>query len=228
MRPNDKKCHLNEDGFYTQSNHQDYPTISQINSVSQAHNVHIIFAIAGQKIESYSNLVHKIKSSSLAHLTSNSSNIVNIIKGEYEKISSNIQLSDNSSEHLRVEYFSSCLGGELTKTSICRGIQVDDQIEFEILVELLSCPPSGQFRETVKVNPIGLDEGLILEIDMICSCDCEIESKRQSKSPECNRRGTFECGICRCDDDTYGQRCECSSSNMDAGKSDEKCYQNSR
>ena len=35
LYPNDGKCHLDEDGYYTESKNQDYPSVSQINYIAQ-------------------------------------------------------------------------------------------------------------------------------------------------------------------------------------------------
>lgn len=223
LRANDEECHLDEQGYYTHTHLLDYPTINQIDQVSQKHNVHIIFAIVGPKIDSYSRLDQRIKSSSLAQLKSDSSNIVNIIRGEYDKIRSTISLSDNSSEYVKISYFTSCFDNQLVESSTCQDVQVDDQLEFQIIVEAIRCPLKGNHKERVKINPIGLDEGLILDIEIISSCDCE-KSSQAIKSRECNEKGVYECGICQCDDDAYGNNCECSSINMEITKNDEKCY----
>lgn len=224
LEPNDETCHIDEKGFYDQSEKQDYPSISQINTVSQQNNVHIVFAIVGNRIRSYQNLLGRIKSSSVVELTSDSSNIVNLVRTEYEKLLSNLQLSDNSSEHLKISYYSSCLSGQRKQTNLCLGFTVDDQINFDIEVELLSCPQKMEkYREIIRIAPMGLNEGLILEVEMLCSCDCQEESRKEIISPRCNRRGSYECGICVCNPDSYGQKCECSSEDLNTIKSDENC-----
>lgn len=46
---------------------------------------------------------------------------------------------------------------------------------------------------------------------MICDCDCEREghSLYKQNSTRCNGQGILKCGICECNDDHFGESCEC-------------------
>uniref|UniRef100_T1K854 Integrin beta n=1 Tax=Tetranychus urticae TaxID=32264 RepID=T1K854_TETUR len=229
IKPNDEECHLDSQNFYSAGNEQDYPSINQINMVSQENNVHIIFSIIREKIAKYGKLVKKIKSASLAELSSNSANIVDIIKGEYQKLTSNIQLVDNSSDHLRLTYYSSCLKKgisddnlNLVQPPICEGLQVDSQVMFKVKIELISCPNRvSERKEVIKINPIGLEEGLIIEVNMICECDCEKTKETKKHISKCNSKGDYICGKCNCHQGSFGSDCACDG---DDRKSFEECF----
>lgn len=224
---------MDSNGFYVEGNNQDYPSINQIDSVSQDNNVHIIFSIAENRIAPYEKLIKKLKSSSLAQLSSNSSNIVDIIKGEYKKVTSSVQLVANNSEYLSLTYYSACLSSKegerstdsnLRRTQVCEGLQVDSQVMFKVKIELLSCPKKvSDRREIIKISPLGLEEGLIVEVNMICDCNCD---RNQIKSADqCNGKGTHSCGICNCNQGSYGSRCECDAHDSRL-VDDSKCYSN--
>lgn len=88
VKPNDGRCHLDDNGNYTQSTELDYPSVPHINKVVKEGNINIIFAIAerdnkGRNIDAYEQLSDFIDGSSTAILSDESSNIVELIKSEY-------------------------------------------------------------------------------------------------------------------------------------------------
>ena len=48
LYPNDGKCHLDKDGYYTESKNQDYPSVSQINYIAQQVFIWIITVYSAQ------------------------------------------------------------------------------------------------------------------------------------------------------------------------------------
>lgn len=191
--------------------------------------MHIIFAVFGPKIEVYRRLSQKIKSSSTAKLTSNSSNIVELIKNEYQKLTSSIELTDNRTEFIQIDYYSSCLkkNSEPKKTNVCFGLQVDTQVEFDINFKVAFCPKDqSKHNQTIRLNPLGLRESLIVDVEIICKCDCELEWVKEIASPVCKNKGTYECGICSCETGSFGQNCECDSSDLNWVQNDRQCFRN--
>ena len=82
IAPNDGECHLSN-GVYTHSTIQDYPSISQINYKVKEQSINIIFAVTASQIEVYNKLSEHVEGSSSAVLSEDSSNIVELIKEEY-------------------------------------------------------------------------------------------------------------------------------------------------
>lgn len=82
MTPNDGHCHL-DNGIYTYSQIQDYPSISQINLKVKQNAINVIFAVTQQQIGVYDKLSKHVEGSSSAVLSEDSSNIVDLIKDEY-------------------------------------------------------------------------------------------------------------------------------------------------
>lgn len=82
ITPNDGLCHM-EGNRYTHSTIQDYPSISQINLKVKEHAINIIFAVTSQQHEVYKKLSEHIEGSSSAVLSEDSSNVVELVRDEY-------------------------------------------------------------------------------------------------------------------------------------------------
>jgi protocadherin alpha len=46
-------------------------------------------------------------------------------------------------------------------------------------------------------------------LHVMCECDCELEPIAKPNSSECSHFGTSACGVCECDSNRFGKRCEC-------------------
>jgi integrin beta 1 len=82
ITPNDGLCHM-EGNNYTHSDKLDYPSISQINLKVKEHAINIIFAVTQQQHEVYKKLSEHIEGSSSAVLSADSSNVVELVRDEY-------------------------------------------------------------------------------------------------------------------------------------------------
>lgn len=180
------------------------------------HKVNIIFAVTGSKLETYRELSKLIEGSSTALLKSDSSNVVDLIKEEYRKITSSITFKDNSTKHLKLTYRSACLGGPVEQTQTCKGLRVGAEVEFDVELELTSCPSAQSAKETqketIKISPVGLQQdGLLVEVELACQCSCEKTGDLADGKPApCSRgHGNLRCGQCECHSEYYGKSCEC-------------------
>lgn len=82
ITPNDGHCHMDKNR-YTHSELQDYPSISQINLKVKEHKINVIFAVTAQEHEVYHELSKHVEGSSSAILSDDSSNIVDLVRDEY-------------------------------------------------------------------------------------------------------------------------------------------------
>lgn len=82
-RPNDGRCHLNADGRYVADLRHDYPSIAQINRQLGQHAVSVILAVAAPVAPIYKLLKDRLQGASVAVLSPDSSNIVQLIREEY-------------------------------------------------------------------------------------------------------------------------------------------------
>ena len=77
-------------GDYTHSNEQDYPSVSQINHKVKENSVNLIFAVTEEQFGVYDLLQQNVEGSSVGTLSNDSSNIVELVKAQYQAITSSI------------------------------------------------------------------------------------------------------------------------------------------
>lgn len=70
--------------MYTHSSLQDYPSISQINLKVKEKGINIIFAVTEEQVSVYERLKTHIEGASSGKLSNDSSNIVELVKQQYE------------------------------------------------------------------------------------------------------------------------------------------------
>lgn len=216
VKPNDGHCHLDSRGTYTESSYQDYPSIEQINLNVKNNAINVIFAVTSTTIDVYEQLAKHIEGASVAKLQNDSSNIVDLIKEQYEQISSSVEMKHNASSAVNIKFFTNCLNatGDKVNTNKCGNIKVGDIINFRVDLEVLKCPkdPAERFQ-TIQIYPVGINESLIIDLEMLCSCECEKPGDRYYKenSPSCSFHGTYKCGVCDCDFGAFGRHCECTA-----------------
>uniref|UniRef100_A0A0K8T298 Integrin beta n=2 Tax=Lygus hesperus TaxID=30085 RepID=A0A0K8T298_LYGHE len=139
VKPNDGQCHLDGTGLYTQSTTQDYPSVSQINLKVKENAINVIFAVTQEQIHVYNRLMKHIEGSFAGVLSNDSSNVVELVKDQYDRITSSVELKDTaSSKHVKITYYSNCLDpkGNLQQTSKCDGLKVDSEVRFLAEVEV--------------------------------------------------------------------------------------------
>lgn len=216
VKPNDGACHLDLRGeYYTHSVLQDYPSVAQINQVAKEHKMNLIFAVTAEQSSVYSRLSQMIEGSSHGELTANSSNVVELVKGEYNKITSKVELKHNATDPVSIRFFSKCKGSTEKETSSCLGLRVGDQVDFRVEVTLSKCPEDrNDWRQLISIYPVGLRERLLIDLEMFCDCQCERPGNEGfiPSAEECNYHGSYQCGICQCDKNYFGRLCECDAS----------------
>merc|ERR1740123_2927093 len=218
VTPNDGLCHMDEKGVYTHSTLQDYPSVSQINHKVKENSVNLIYAVTEEQLNIYNLLAQAVEGSSAGRLSNDSSNIVELVRAQYEAITSTIEMKDNSTGSVRVSYFSSCLSdGPARQTNKCSGLKVGTRVMFTAKIEVVKCPKDPrEWKQTFQIYPVGINESVIVDLEMICQCDCEKPGNfgYEENSPQCNGVGTYKCGICECPPDYFGRKCECSAENL--------------
>lgn len=218
VKRNDEQCHLDEEGFYSESKEQDYPSLSQIVRVVQLNKINLIFAVPEKAFGVYDTLSSFIDGSSVGTLAGDSSNIVQLVRDQYYKIRSEVVLQDNAPDFLKVSYKSSCLRGSSSRglSNACDGIKVGDEIEFQVTVELEQCPGDGvQGGQSTafRISPVGVNEYVQVRVEPICRCACQ--DVVEANSSACSGRGSAVCGACECETSFYGKHCECLGSQLE-------------
>lgn len=214
VQPNDGECHM-EDNSYTHSTLQDYPSISQINLKVKQHAINVIFAVTSEQIGVYEELSKHIEGSSSGILSEDSGNVVELVREQYNKITSTVEMKDTSSDAVQIVYHSSCLGGkDPSQTNKCDGLKVGDVVEFTAEITLKECPKDpNNWKQTFTIYPVGISENLVVEVEMICDCPCEHAGHHayDDSAMVCNGQGISACGVCLCNPGRFGKGCECSA-----------------
>lgn len=227
ITPNDCECHLDGAGFYTKSTEQDYPSLSQVNRKIKENNVNLIFAVTRDQVDHYRNLSRRLVGSTTGMLADDSSNVVKLIREQYEAISSAIEMTDTAhdSGNIEVTYNSTCLDGEEKRRNVCKGLKVLDTVTFNVTVKFSFCPENREkWNQTFQIKPVGLNEYLTVHLEMICECDCEKHENEERDSSRCSSgNGTFECGVCSCYGNKYGEKCECDGSENQSSGDEAEC-----
>lgn len=137
-------------------------------------------------------------------------------------------MKDNAAGSIKVTYYSKCLGENRVQTNKCDGLKVGNVVSFETEIVVTSCPADPkEWKQTFQIYPVGINESLTIDLEMLCSCPCEREghSMFERNSPACKGFGTLQCGICDCNESHFGRNCECSNLDMnsDNGLNGFKC-----
>ncbi|XP_014209890.1 integrin beta-PS-like [Copidosoma floridanum] len=216
VEPNDGKCHM-KNNMYTHSTILDYPSISHINVKAKEKAINIIWAVTADYISIYEKLAENVQSSHASVLKADSSNIVDLVRDQYNKIRSSVEMRHNlpsTSDHITVNFLSKCLNGDGAKanTNKCSNLKTGDAVEFEVEITVTKCPESrSEWNKTFLINPIGMSESVAVNLETICECECKDEPSMEGSSL-CNGHGRLECGICACDPNFFGKNCECDAS----------------
>jgi len=227
VKPNDGDCHLDSTGWYTHSTSQDYPSVSQINKKVKENSVNLIFAVTKEQIRIYEQLGHHVEGASYGVLSNDSSNVVELVQEQYDKISSSVEMKDNATGMVKVTYLSSCLGdGPPIETNKCDGLKVGTLVSFTARIELLGCPADPKdWHQRFQIYPVGINESLIVDLDMLVDCGCERPGNPGfvEKAEECYFKGDLQCGVCQCGDAYSGHNCECDSNTAGLGDYEATC-----
>lgn len=226
VQPNDGECHM-ENNSYTHSTLQDYPSISQINLKVKKHAINVIFAVTAEQISVYEELSKHIEGSSSGVLSEDSDNVVDLVREQYNKITSAVEMKDSSTDAVQVVYYSSCLGGkDLVKTNRCDGLKVGDMVEFTAEITVKECPKDrNKWKQTFDISPVGISDSLTVELEMICDCPCEQPGHfAYNDSPlVCSGEGVSACGVCVCRPGRFGKGCECSAHGGGSAEQERGC-----
>ncbi|XP_063975895.1 integrin beta-nu-like [Diachasmimorpha longicaudata] len=212
VQRHDFSCHLDEAGEYSMSKFFDYPSLAEISRLLNRKKINLIFAVTEDRRSEYEQIAGLLKEKArVATLTSNSSNILEIIRQSYHDILTKIVLRDNSSAPVDLRYYSNCgkVGRKKKITSECDDIQLGKIYNFTIELSLKDCPKDSKlWTQRIVIDDALASEAskTIIDVQLQCGCDCE-----NPNSPHCNH-GIDECGICKCDHAWSGETCDCDES----------------
>uniref|UniRef100_A0A4W6G4L3 Integrin beta n=1 Tax=Lates calcarifer TaxID=8187 RepID=A0A4W6G4L3_LATCA len=209
LEPNDEQCHM-EGNLYIKSSEMDYPSVGQLAAQFKKHNIQPIFAVTNNMEAVYQQLSNMIPKSEVGVLSSDSGNIVQLIKDAYNRLSSKVTVThDNLPDDVSVVYKPICKHPQPSDNEgICDNVSVGEEISFEVTVTARSCME----RKSFTIRPLGIKDTLTVTLSTNCECECEVD---ETNHVHCREKGRVSCGICRCNDGYVGQFCECAIGDKD-------------
>ena len=147
-------------------------------------------------------------------LEENSQNIVDLIRRQYEEITSTITINvDNVPDDVIVTLKANCKGDDAEEvTNTCLNVDLGSSVNFVAEIQARRCLDQPA---TISISPVGLNQSLEVFVDTICDCQCEEQGNFEPNSPSCSGgRGSNQCGICVCNPGFSGQSCECDANDV--------------
>lgn len=223
LTPNDGHCHL-EDNTYKRSNEFDYPSVGQLAHKLAENNIQPIFAVTKRMVGTYEKLTDIIPKSAVGELSEDSSNVVQLIKNAYNKLSSRVFLEHSTlPATLKVTYDSFCSNGESQVNQPrgdCDGVQINVPITFQVKVTATECIQEQSF----VIRALGFTDTVTVRVLPQCACQCRDVSQDMSQDRSvCSNKGSMECGICRCDAGYIGKNCECQTQGRSSQELEGSC-----
>ncbi|XP_041836443.1 integrin beta-6 [Melanotaenia boesemani] len=205
--PNDGKCHLDVNNEYSMSTVLEYPTLGQLIDKVVENNILLIFAVTEKQTNIYKNYANLIPGATVGVLEADSRNILELIVTAYKELRSEIELEAlGDTEELQMSFTTICPNGTVfPDLKLCSNIKPGEMVLFNVSVKLSECL-SGLRHFSLK--PVGLQDSLEVELESLCSCDCQ--HPLTANSSQCTEgQGAFQCGVCVCQPGFQGEHCEC-------------------
>ncbi|XP_052682753.1 integrin beta-6-like [Crassostrea angulata] len=225
LEPNDGLCHLDVNGRYIKSEMQDYPSVGQLIMKARENNMNVIFVFGGVNNTNirqgyYDGLARHFpgRIGNAFPLGFDSNDILSIIRDSYRTLHRTVKLSTSRGpDELNLGIYTNCRteGRILDKTNLCENLAVNEWANFSLAFRsnLSFCPSKRLFNMTIY--PEGLDDRVEIEVEHECQCDCQREPEAKPNSTNCNQRGTYECGVCHCNEGWSGDSCLCDQRGTD-------------
>ncbi|XP_065338001.1 integrin beta-PS-like [Cloeon dipterum] len=212
VEPNDELCHM-QNNRYTHGLIQDYPSVAQISNNARKLKMNVIFAVTENVKITYEMLKEAIYNSQTAILKGDSSNVVELIKEQYDKLTQDVIMDYPKSDDFEIKMFSRCKGGnELSETNTCFVKKKGDTITFNVQLEVKQCPASK--TQKIYIAPSSINERLEIDLEVDCECDCEKMGNFLASHERCNRQGDLKCGVCSCHQNFWGPNCGCNTNSV--------------
>ncbi|XP_069841329.1 integrin beta-2 [Dendropsophus ebraccatus] len=218
LTPNNGACHL-EENMYKKSNEFDYPSVGQLAQKLSENNIQVVFAVTSNMVKTYQDLSNLIPKSVVGKLSSDSSNVVQLITEAYKNLSSEVILDHGiTPDNLDIVYDSYCSNGvnKNTLRGLCSNVKINEEITFKVKVTAKQCLTNQQ---NFSIRALGLSDDLKVEVTTACDCKCN-----DALNPKaCNSSGTVVCGICSCKPGFLGKNCECEAGSKTSQQLEQNC-----
>lgn len=151
----------------------DYPSVEQLAraySKKQATTT-VIFATNTSTLDFYESVAAQFKSAYVAVLNTDSSNILDVVRSEFTKIQSKMEIEKSENNDIvHFKYFSNCMGtGGAKETKICENLPPSGKVTFTVEIDLAKCPTDENDTGTEFIlNPVGLPRYFKVKLKFLC------------------------------------------------------------
>ncbi|KAM3962805.1 LOW QUALITY PROTEIN: integrin beta pat-3-like [Aphomia sociella] len=223
-KPYDGKCYTNKNGIYTKELEMDYPSVTIIDKLTaniEATIIFFIYSSLGSSLNTYKSLSEAIEGSKL--IDSKNNEVVTTLEKIYKEITKTIKLKANmrsSQKDFKITFNPDCTGVTSDK-DYCK-VKKGEVKHFTGTISIVEFHDG--YDTPIDILIEGINERLTLDIEIIKQCNCE--SKHEANSLECNKGGTLECGICKCNSNRYGNKCACTKNENNIANDTSTCIAN--
>ncbi|NIG60969.1 Integrin beta-3 [Pontoporia blainvillei] len=130
VQPNDGQCHVGSDNHYAASTTMDYPSLGLMTEKLSQKNINLIFAVTENVVNLYQNYSELIPGTTVGVLSTDSSNVLQLIVDAYGKIRSKVELEVRDlPEELSLSFNATCLNDEVIPgLKSCVGLKIGDTV----------------------------------------------------------------------------------------------------
>lgn len=177
VQPNDGQCHVGSDNHYSASTTMDYPSLGLMTEKLSQKNINLIFAVTESVVNLYQNYSELIPGTTVGVLSTDSSNVLQLIVDAYGKIRSKVELEVRDlPEELSLSFNATCLNNEVIPgLKSCVGLKIGDTVSFSIEAKVRGCPQKKEKSFTIK--PVGFKDSLTVQVTFDCDCACQAEAE---------------------------------------------------
>lgn len=148
----------------------DFPSIEQLASAyTKIPTTTVIFAAMHRDF--YENVASQFKAAYVGILESDSSNIVELIRDEFARIDSKIEIEkSDTTDTVHFKYYSNCMGtdGE-RETAICENIPATGEVTFTVEIDFPECPiDKDETGMNIDFTPVGLPVFIEVKLSFLC------------------------------------------------------------
>lgn len=150
----------------------DFPSVEQLASSYSKTPVTttVIFATSAYRTF-FEDVAAQFKSAYVGTLKSDSSNIVELIRDEFVRIESKMEIDKSAtSDAVYFKYYSNCMGtdGE-RETAICENLPESGEVSFVVEIDFPKCPADND-SDGMEINfsPVGLPVSIDIKLKFLC------------------------------------------------------------
>ncbi len=151
----------------------DYPSVQQLATAysQQQRTTTVIFATNTSTITFYEQVASQFKSAYIAILNTDSSNILDVVRSEFAKIQSRMEIEKSKTNgYVNFRYFSNCASdGSEIETIFCENLPPSGEVTFTVQIDLDKCPDNpNEIGTDFILNPVGLPTFVAIQLVYLC------------------------------------------------------------